>query len=74
MSRYAPRLRRLRMGWDDFADWSKSDARRASIDVHEPKADPEETGLFDHLGNELMRLPEKRRPIGFLHVYEDDDV
>lgn len=74
MLRYAPRIRRLRMGYDDFAQWSSDEIRHGSIDVFEPKREPEETGLFDHLGNELMRLPEERRPIGFLHAYEVDDA
>ena len=73
MLRYAPRIRRLRMGYDDFADWSSDEIRHGSIDVFEPKREPEETGLFDHLGNELMRLPAERRPIGFLHAYEVDE-
>ena len=74
MPRYAPRCRRPRMsGYDDFGDWSSDEIRHGSIDVHEPQRKPEETGLFDHLGNELMRLPEERRPIGFLHAYEADE-
>jgi len=67
-------MRRPRLCWDDFGDWSSSDARKGSIDVHEPKdGGPEETGLYDQHGNELMRLPDERRPIGFLHAYETDD-
>ena len=71
--RYAIRARRSRMCHDDFAEWSSDEIRHGSIEVHEPKREPEETGLYDHLGNELMRLPEERRPIGFLHAYEVDE-
>lgn len=70
--RYVIRARRPRMGYEDFAEWSSDEIRHGSIEVHEPKDEgPQETGLFDHLGNELMRLPDGRRPIGFLHVYEE---
>lgn len=72
MPRYVPRIARPRAaGWDDFADWSRTDARKDGITVYEPRRDePAETGLYDLHGNPLMRLPDKPRPIGFLHVYE----
>lgn len=71
MKRYAPRPRRLRAYWDDEADLDGEATR--SMTVHEPKDEPRETGLLDQHGNELMRLPPDRRPIGFLHVYEDEE-
>ena len=52
MKRYAIRARRPRLGHEDFAEWSSDEIRHGSIDVFEPKREPEETGLFDHLGNE----------------------
>ena len=65
---------RPRAVYDDLCEWSSSDAHKGSIDVHEPRQDePADTGLYDHLGNPLMRLPDERRPIGFLHAYGDDD-
>lgn len=70
--RYVARVVRPRASWDDLCEWSSGDARKGSIDVHEPRQDePAETGLLDQHGNPLMRLPDERRPIGFLHVYED---
>jgi hypothetical protein len=69
MTRYVVRPRAA--GWDTFSDWSRADARRDGIVVHEPRQDgPAETGLYDQHGNPLMRLPDEPRPIGFLHVYE----
>ena len=74
MKRYAIRARRPRLGHEDFAEWSSDEIRHGSIEVHEPKEDgPQETGLVDQHGNELMRLPDERRPIGFLHAYEVDE-
>ena len=73
MKRYAIRCRQpSAAGYDDFASWSTSEIRHGGMTVHEPKDEPQETGLLDHLGNELMRLPDERRPIGFLHAYEVD--
>jgi hypothetical protein len=69
MKRYAPRV--IRGYWDDGADFAAGNPR--SLTVVEPKVEPAPTGLFDHHGNELMRLPDEPRPIGFLHVYEDED-
>lgn len=71
MIRYVARPRRLRAYWDDEADIDSAAAR--SLTVHEPKDEPQETGLVDQHGNDLMRLPAERRPIGFLHAYEDDE-
>jgi hypothetical protein len=51
---------------DDFGDWDTADARKGSIEVREPTQEPEDTGLYDQHGNPLMRLPDARRPIGFL--------
>lgn len=74
MKRYAPRVAAPRAFWDDFCSWSSRDARKDGITVHEPRQDePAETGLFDQHGNPLMRLPDRRRPIGFLHAYEADE-
>lgn len=70
MPRYVPRIA-PRSAWDEFCSWSTEDARKEGITVHEPRQDgPTETGLYDMHGNPLMRLPDKPRPIGFLHVYE----
>lgn len=73
MPRYAPRVRPIRAGYEDFAQWSSDEIRHGSVSVHEPQREPEEPGLYDHLGNPLMRLPEKRRPIGFLADIDNED-
>ena len=72
MPRYAPRLQ-PRAGYDSFCYWSTDEARKGSVTVHEPQQEPAETGLYDHLGNPLVRLPAEHRPIGFLHAYGKGD-
>lgn len=50
---------------DDWGDVVGPDKR--SLTVVEPHVDkPQATGLYDATGNELCRLPDERRPVGFL--------
>ena len=65
-----PSSPRARIYYDD--GYYYDGGSRISCDVHEPKDEPVPTGLLDKDGNELMRKP-VRRPIGFRHVYGEDD-
>ena len=57
MKRYAIRTRRpSASGYDDFASWSSDEIRHGGMTVHEPKDEPQETGLLDHLGNDESSL------------------
>jgi hypothetical protein len=55
-------------------DWDAGDPHRTAITVVEPHHEqPQDTGLLDQYGNELYRLPDVNRPVGFLSRWSEDD-
>lgn len=56
------------------AMWESSEPHRTAITVVERRHEqPQETGLLDQYGNELFRLPDETRPVGFLTRWDDED-
>jgi hypothetical protein len=69
MARYVTLFRRHRA---DGEWWEDRVSPHSSITVCEPHDEkPLETGLYDKHGNELYRVPENRRPAGFLASWKD---
>lgn len=64
-------MRRPRAEEDWFEDRTSPNA---TISVHEPEDNgPEPTGLYDQHGNELYRVADTVRPVGFLSQWSEDD-